>query len=80
MKLTTIENVEKFIETCNACKAGVRLTSQYGDQYNLKSVLTQYVAIGKLIEEHNNELELFCDSKEDEAMFLKLFQKNPEMV
>lgn len=76
MKLTKISQVEDFLAIVNTCKGDVTLTSQYGD----KSLLTQYVAIGALLGERGDELELFCSSKEDEAKFLKFFNENPEVM
>lgn len=80
MKLTKISQVEDFLAIVNTCKGDVTLISQYGDKYNMKSLLTQYVAIGALLGERGDELELFCSSKEDEAKFLKFFNENPEVM
>lgn len=80
MKLTKILQVEDFLAIVNTCKGDVTLTSQYGDKYNMKSLLTQYVVIGALLGERGDELELFCSSKEDEAKFLKFFNENPEVM
>lgn len=80
MKLTKISQVEDFLTIVNTCKGDVTLTSPYGDKYNMKSLLTQYVAIGALLGERGDELELFCSSKEDEAKFLKFFNENPEVM
>lgn len=80
MKLTKISQVKDFLAIVNTCKGDVILTSQYGDKYNMKSLLTQYVAIGALLGERGDELELFCSSKEDEAKFLKFFNENPEVM
>lgn len=80
MKLTKISQVEDFLAIVNTCKGDVTLTSQYGDKYNMKSLLTQYVAIGALLGERGDELELFCSSKEDETKFLKFFNENPEVM
>lgn len=80
MKLTKISQVEDFLTIVNTCKGDVTLASQYGDKYNMKSLLTQYVAIGALLGERGDELELFCSSKEDEAKFLKFFNENPEIM
>ncbi len=80
MKLTKISQVEDFLAIVNTCKGDVTLTSQYGDKYNMKSLLTQYVAIGALLGEKGDELELFCSSKEDEVKFLKFFNENPEVM
>lgn len=80
MKLTKISQIKDFLAIVNTCKGDVTLTSQYGDKYNMKSLLTQYVAIGALLGERGDELELFCSSKEDEAKFLKFFNENPEVM
>ena len=76
MKLRNIDDVNDFLSTVDDCEAGVWLTSQYGDRYNLKSKLTQYVAIAALLGTHGDELELWCDSKEDEAKFFKFFYEH----
>ena len=72
MRLNNVKDVQKFIEAINGCKEGVFLKSQEGDVFNLKSSLSQYVAIGRLIEESGSDLELFAESKEDEARLLNM--------
>ncbi len=72
MRLSNIKDVEKFITAVNECEHGVYLKSLEGDVFNLKSSMSQYVAIGRLIEESGDTLELFADSREDEARLLKL--------
>lgn len=57
MKIKNIKNVETFLAVVNECKGEVTLTSVYGDKYNLKSALTQYVAIAALLGDHGEELE-----------------------
>lgn len=75
MKLTNVKDVEKFIEVVNSCKSDVYLKSVEGDVFNLKSSMSRYVAIGRLIEESGDSLELFASSKEDEALLINfLFQ------
>ena len=61
-------------------KGEVTLTSVYGDKYNLKSALTQYVAVAALVGDHGEELELWCTDKDDEKKFLKMFNEHPEML
>ena len=50
-----------------SCTGDVILTSEYGDKYNLKSTLSQYIAIAALLGQHGEELELWCSNREDEA-------------
>ena len=80
MKIKNIKNVETFLAVVNECKGEVTLTSVYGDKYNLKSALTQYVAVAALLGDHGEELELWCTHKDDEKKFFKMFNEHPEML
>lgn len=80
MKLTNIKEVNNFLKTVNDCKGDVWLESSYGDKINLKSKLSQYVAISALISCENEHLELYCSLAEDEARFFEFFNKNPEVL
>lgn len=80
MKINNIKDVETFLKVVNECKGSVTLTSIYGDQFNLKSALSQYVAVAALLGEHGEELELFCSDKDDEMKFLKMLRNHPEMI
>ena len=72
MKLTNIKDVQKFIEVVNSCENDVYLKSVEGDVFNLKSSLSQYIAIGRLIEDAGDNLELFAQTREDEARLLNM--------
>jgi hypothetical protein len=79
MRLTNVKDVQKFIHVVNECEHDVYLKSLEGDVFNLKSSMSQYIAIGRLIEESGDTLELFADSKEDEARLIQfLYQLNEE--
>ena len=71
MKLTNIKDVEKFIDVVNSCEDLVYLKSPEGDVFNLKSSLSQYIAIGRLLEESGDTLELFADSIDDETKLIQ---------
>lgn len=73
-------NVNTFLGVVNECTGDVILTSEYGDKYNLKSTLSQYIAIAALLGQHGEKLELWCSNREDEAKFLHMFLDNPEMM
>lgn len=75
MRLTNVKDIQKFITAVNECEHGVYLKSLEGDVFNLKSSMSQYVAIGRLIEESGDTLELFADSREDEARLLMLIRE-----
>ena len=72
MKLNNIKDVQKFLAAVNSCESDVYLKSQEGDVFNLKSSLSQYIAIGRLIEDAGESLELFAQTREDEARLLKM--------
>ena len=72
MKLNNVTDVQKFVAAVNACQNDVYLRSQEGDQFNLKSSLSQYIAIGRLLEESGDNLELFAQTREDELLLLTM--------
>ena len=75
MKLSNVTDVQKFITAVNACENDVYLKSLEGDVFNLKSSLSQYIAIGRLLEESGDTLELFAQTREDEALLLKMLSE-----
>lgn len=80
MKITNITQIEDFLAVANECKGAVWLLSPMGDQYNLKSKFSQYIAMARLIEDHSEHLELWCDNHEDEIRFFKFFEKHQEVL
>lgn len=79
MKLHNLGEVNDFLHTVNRCKGEVWLEDRDGSRINLKSKLSQYVAIAALLGEHGDELELFCDIPEDEGKFFVLLSDHPAM-
>ena len=75
MHFENVKQIEAFLETANKCKGEVILKSVYGDQFNLKSRLSQYIAVGALLGNHGDELELFCSNRDDELMMLSFLKK-----
>ncbi len=80
MKLQNIDQVHEFLKVVDECKEDVYLTSSFGDKYNLKSKLSQYIAVAALLGDHGEELELWCDSKDDEAMMLDFLAQHKEII
>lgn len=80
MKLKNIKEVNSFLNAVNQCNGDVWLESVDGDKINLKSKLSQYVAISALISCESDSLELFCSLPEDETNFFKFFNENPEVL
>ena len=79
MKLTKIEQVNEFLSIVDSCKGDVTLRSLDGDIFNLKSKLSQYIAIAALLGQHGDELELFCSDSADEAKFTNFLMENPSV-
>lgn len=80
MNICNVEEIEGFLSAVRKCNGNVYLRSLMGDAYNLKSGLSQYIAIGALLGEHGEELELFCDDKNDEQFFFKYFKNYPNVI
>lgn len=80
MRLNNIKELQEFLAVINSCEDSVWLESIDGDRFNLKSELSQYVALGALLEHKGSELELFCSSREDEAKFIGFFRDHPATV
>lgn len=78
MRLRNIEEVEEFRNIINECSGDVYLRSDCDDNINLKSALSQYVALGELLKDSGIDLELYCANKEDEALFYAFFEKYPD--
>ena len=77
MRLYNMTELQEFLAIVNSCKGAVWLESAEGDKFNLKSRLSQYVALGSLLEHDGAELELFCALPEDEVKFIAFFHDHP---
>ncbi len=80
MKLKNQFELADFLNAINKSKGAVWLESQQGDRYNLKSTLSRYVAFAALIQDHSDELELFCEFPSDEGNFFQFFNEHPEVL
>ena len=80
MKLSKTTEVNAFRAAVDACHGDVWLESPRGDRYNLKSVFSQCIALGALLSQHGDELELYCALHEDEVNFFKFFSEYPEAL
>lgn len=80
MRLKNIDDVNDFLSTVENCAGEVYLTSVYGDKFSLKSKMSRYIAMGALLGNHGDELEIFCEKKEDESKFLKFFYEHENVL
>ena len=77
MRLRSEADVQEFLDAVSQCGGDVYLKSPEGDIFNLKSSMSRYIAIGRLIEEQGDTLELFADRKEDQARLMPLVEDLP---
>ena len=80
MKFISKQHCDDFLKAVERARGNVWLVSTHGDRFNLKSTMMRYVALGKLCTESGDSLELFCDLKDDEALFLEFFHNNPDVI
>lgn len=66
MKVQNIKDVNKFFEVVDSCAGKVELVTGEGDRLNLKSKLSQYVALAKVFSDGViEELELVAHEPKD---------------
>lgn len=80
MRLTNSKEIAEFRQAIAQCVGDVWLEDMEGNKFNLKSVLSQYIALGELLQEKGENLELFCSVRADEKYFLKFFYENPNVL
>lgn len=66
MKINNIKNIEAFFKMIDKCSGKVELVTGEGDRLNLKSKLSQYVALANVFSSGEiPEMELVAYEKED---------------
>ena len=80
MRLQNIQQLQDFLHAVNSCKGQVWLESVDGDKINLNSQLSQYIALGALLSERGDYLDLYCSDKNDENLFLSFFKDHPNTI
>lgn len=85
MRLKNIEDAEEFIEVIKECKGPIYLTDwnvdkngEYNLQLNLKSSLSLYFGVSKLLEEHGDWFEIHTFNQEDELKIMKFMMELKE--
>lgn len=80
MKFTNVEDVNAFLAAVDECRGEVYLKSEQGDQFALKSKFSRYIAMGALLSEHGDELELYCELKDDEPKLLRFLSEHTHVL
>lgn len=66
MKFENITDIDGFFKAIDACSGRVELVTEEGDRLNLKSKLSQYLAMAKVFSGGNlPEMEIVASNKED---------------
>ena len=74
MLLKNAKNIEALRETIKNCKGDVLLKSCDGTEtFNMKSTISEYLAIGRLLEDHGDTYEFFCMDRSDEGRLIEFF-------
>ena len=74
MLLKNAKDIDNLIKAEDRCRGDVLLRSTDGrEEFNLKSVLSRYVAIGELCKDHGDRYEVFCMNRADEGYMLNFF-------
>lgn len=85
MIVKTLEDVEEFLSAVQKCDGPVYLTDwkldmngNYNFSVNLKSPLSTYVGIEKLLSVEGDWMEVHCSTPHDEAIIMEFLKKNKE--
>lgn len=77
--LKDIRDLEAFRAAVKDCKNDVILRKNDGtEEFNLKSTLSEFIALGRLADKHGDSYEIFCMDHADEANLLKYFYEKHE--
>ena len=71
MKVKNIREPKKFFEVLNKCKGTIELVTSEGDRLNLKSKLSQYIALTQMFKDAQiDEIEIIVSEPEDMSMII----------
>lgn len=71
MKIQNVKDIDKFFNVVDSCEGRVELVTNEGDRLNLKSKLSQYVALAKAFSDGEiPEMELVVYERSDIDKFL----------
>ena len=76
MLLKNLKDINLFQDAVDKCTSDVILRSVDGsEEFNLKSVISRFVAMGRLCEEYGDWYEVFCTDKNEEGFMLQFFHE-----
>lgn len=79
MFLKDFAEVQDFHKVVQQCKNDVFLIKNDGsEEFNLKSALSEFIALGRLAEKYGDQYEIFCQNAADEAIIMKFYREHDE--
>lgn len=77
MKIVNIKDVDGFFHMLRECKGTVELVSPEGDRINLKSKLSQYLAMAEMFSNgYIRELDIVAHEPEDVSRIVKYMMES----
>lgn len=71
MKIKSITDISKFLDVVGSCQGKVELITNDGDRLNLKSKLSQFIALSHFFTEVKiDEIEIVVHEPEDTSLLL----------
>ena len=70
MKLQNMNEVNRFKEAVDSCEGSVWMTNADGETFDMKNDISQFKGIAAMLEDDNEELELFARSTHDENILM----------
>ena len=74
MKIRTKQDVEAFQKAIDQCKNTVWLMSAKGEQYNMKSDRDWRKGLSRLLNDDQDELEIYASNYHDESVMMNFYR------
>lgn len=72
--LRDVRDVENFKAAVKKCEGDVIIRhNTRREEFNMKSLFSEYIGLSKLMSEHGDEYEVFCMNNNDERFMLQFF-------
>ena len=74
--LKDINEVDNFKAAIRECKGDVILRhNTRNEEFNLKSLFSEYLGLAELMKDHGDEYEIFCMNRSDEVYIINYFHE-----
>ena len=74
MKIRTKQDVEAFQKAIDQCRNTVWLMSAKGEQYNMKSDRDWRKGLSRLLNDDQDELEIYASNYHDESVMMNFYR------